>query len=229
MRLPWRLAAVAELVITGEPMADIGSDHALLPCHLVREGHCPWAICGELGDGPYQRTLGAVCMNRLNHLIEVRQGNGLEVLTPGEVSTVVLAGLGGNTMVDILERSPDKTASFDRLVLQPMNALVEVRRLASQKGWRIERETVVKDGDYYVTLVLDPRQKTAYRLTETEIRWGPVLMQKTTEPVIRDYYYFQLNKLLRIIERIPVRSSRRSQLQKQDYEARIKELEDVLK
>lgn len=229
MRIPLRLISVADQVIPAEPMADIGSDHALLPCYLVSEGLCPWAICGELGDGPFQRTSGAVRENHLAHLIEVRQGNGLDVLASGEVSTVVLAGLGGNNIGEILQRSPSKTQSFKRLVLQPMNALVEVRRLASSRGWRIERETVVKDGDYYVNLVLAPRNGKPYRLSETEIRLGPVLMQNTREPIIRDYFGFHLDKLNRIIAGIPLQSSSRSQTQKKAYEKRIKELEDVLR
>ncbi|MGE5545084.1 MAG: tRNA (adenine(22)-N(1))-methyltransferase [Bacillota bacterium] len=223
------MTSVAELVIAGEPVADIGSDHALLACYLVGEGRCPRAICGELRDGPYRRTLEAVRMNGLEHLIEVRQGNGLEVLALGEVSTVVLAGLGGNTIVSILNRSPGKTQSFKRLVLQPMNALAEIRQLAGINGWRIERETVVRDGDYYVNLVLDPRHTQPYTLSATELRWGPLLMQNTAEPVVRDYYNFQLNKLKGIIAGITDQSTRRSLLQRQVYEERKKELEDVLK
>ena len=57
MRISSRLMSIADLVIAGEPVADIGSDHALLACYLVDEGRCPRAICGELGEGPYRRTL----------------------------------------------------------------------------------------------------------------------------------------------------------------------------
>lgn len=229
IKITSRLAGVAELVINGEPVADIGSDHALLACYLVAGGHCPWAICGELRDGPYQRTLQAVRMYGLESLIRVRQGNGLEVLACGEVSTVVLAGMGGNTIIDILSTSPGKTQSFNRLVLQPMNALAEVRRLASVNGWRIESETVVRDGDYYVNLVLNPQYKQDYTLSEAQLRWGPLLMQNIKEPIVRDYYNFQLDKLNQIIAGIPDQSSRRSLVQKQVYEKRKKELEDVLR
>ncbi|MGI6550045.1 MAG: tRNA (adenine(22)-N(1))-methyltransferase [Syntrophomonadales bacterium] len=223
------MASVADLVVTGEPMADIGSDHALLSCYLVGKGYCPWAVCGELGDGPYQRTLAAIRMNNLNNLIEVRQGNGLEVLAPGEVTTVVLAGMGGNTIIDILRRSSAKTQSFDRLVLQPMNALVKLRHLASLNGWRIEEETVVRDGDYYINLVLTPRAGPPYRLSETEMRWGPLLMHNTAMPVVREYYSYHLDKYNRIVKGIPVQSSERSQLQKKIYQKRIEELEGILR
>ncbi len=222
--------SVADLVIAGEPVADIGSDHALLACYLVREGCCPRAICGELGDGPYRRTLEAVFRHGLHHLIEVRQGNGLEVLAEGEVATVVLAGMGGNTIVNILNASPAKTQSFKRLVLQPMNALGQVRRLADSRGWSIEKETVVKDGDYYVNLVLNPRSRQEHKLSETELRWGPLLMRDATEePVVRDYFRFHLDKLERIIAGIPDQSTGRSLMRKREYEKRKKELEEILR
>ncbi len=228
MKITLRLLSVANQVIAGESMADIGSDHAMLPCYLISEGQCPWAICGELGDGPFKRSLQSVKEKDLVHLIEVRQGNGLEVLAFGEVSTVVLAGMGGNTIIDILQRSIIKTESFRRLVLQPMNALAEVRQLASSRGWRIERETVVQDGDYYVNLILNPQGGKPYQLSEAEIRWGPVLIQNNREPLIRDYFAFHLDKLTRIIAGILPESSSGSQRQKKAYQKMIKELEDVL-
>lgn len=228
VRIPPRLTSVADLVVIGESVADIGSDHALLACYLVGEGHCPWAICGELGNGPYYRTLEAVRTYGLENLIQVRQGNGLEVLAYGEVSTVVLAGLGGNTIVDILSMSPVKTQSFKRLVLQPMNALLEIRRLASINGWKIERETVVQDGDFYVNLVLNPQYKQTYKLSEAELRWGPLLMKNVAELVVRDYYNFHLDKINQIIAGIPNQSTRRSLIQREVYEEWKKELEDVL-
>ena len=229
VKIPPRLTSVAELVVIGESVADIGSDHALLACYLVGEGYCPRAICGELGDGPYYRTLEAVRMYGLENLIQVRQGNGLGVLAYGEVSTVVLAGLGGNTIVDILSMSPGKTQSFNRLVLQPMNALLEIRRLASINGWKIERETVIQDGDFYVNLVLNPKYRQTYKLSEAELRWGPLLMTNAAEPVVRDYYNFHLHKLSSIIAGIPNQSTRRSLIQREVYEEWKKELEDVLR
>jgi len=221
--------SIADLVIPGEPAADIGSDHALLACYLVDEGRCPRAICGELGDGPYRRTFEAVRKHGLGHLIEVRQGNGLEVLACGEVATVVLAGMGGNTIVDILNASPVKTKSFKRLVLQPMNALAEVRRLANSNGWCIEEETVVKDGDYYVNLVLNPQLLQDHKLSEAELRWGPILMRSAVkEAVVKDYYRFQLDKLERSIAGIPNHSTGRSLMRKREYEKTKKELEEIL-
>jgi tRNA A22 N-methylase len=110
-----------------------------------------------------------------------------------------------------------------------MNALAEVRRLASSRGWRFERETVVVENDYYVNLVLAPQYVNSYGLSETEVRWGPVLMQNNRDPIVRDYFSFHLDKLKRIIAEIPTESTSRSQLQKKIYEERIKELEDVLR
>lgn len=221
--------SVAQQIIVGEPMADIGSDHALLPCYMIAEGLCPWAICGELGDGPFGRTRQAVREQGLSGLIQVRQGNGLEVLVPAEVSTVVLAGMGGNNIIDILKKSIDKTMSYKRLILQPMNALSEVRLLASNWGWKIERETVVKDSDYYVNLVINPQSGQPYRLSDRELRLGPYFLNHCGDSKVRDYYNFHLEKYRQIISGIPHESSSRALVQKRAFEERIKELEEILR
>jgi len=210
-------------------MADIGSDHALLPCYLVAEGICPWAICGELGDGPFCRTRQAVDDAGLSHLIQVRQGNGLEILAPNEVATVVLAGMGGNNIIEILRRSITRTMSYRRLVLQPMNALPEVRLMASTLGWEIEKETVIKDGDYYVNLVLNPHRGTPYILSRRELRWGPRLLDSCGTLEVMDYFKYHLKKYHQIAAGIPSDSSPRSLKQKQAWNEIIKELEEMLR
>jgi len=227
-KIPLRLLSLAEMVIPGEPVADIGSDHALLPCYLVSQGLCPRAICSELRDGPFSRTLEAVNRNNLSSLIEVRQGDGLEVLAPGEVRTVVIAGMGGNNIIDILQRSTAKTKSFARLVLQPNNARFELRRLAASQGWRIENESVVRDGDFYVNLSIAPEPAEPYMLSEAELRWGPVLIKKKRDPAVREYFAFQLHKLARIWDGIPPAGSDRSRRRQETIGQRIKELEEVL-
>lgn len=229
MKLPLRLLTVAEQIICDEPMADIGSDHALLPCYLVAKGICPWAICGELGDGPFGRTLQAVGDSGLSHLIQVRQGNGLEVLEPDEVATVVLAGMGGNNIIEILKKSITQTISYRRLVLQPMNALPEVRYMASTLGWKIEKETVIKDGDYYLNLVLNPQGGIPYLLSQRELRWGPCLIDNCGDPEVMGYFRYHLEKSQQIAAGIPSESSPRSLRQKQALHEIIKELEEMLR
>ena len=103
IKLSRRLQTIADQVTQGARVADIGSDHALLPVYLIQSGRCPSAIAGELNTGPFQAARKQTAEAGLKTVIEVRQGDGLSVLEPGEADTVTIAGMGGSLMADILE------------------------------------------------------------------------------------------------------------------------------
>ena len=101
-----RLSAAAELVRPGEPVADIGCDHGKLTAVLAASGRYPKVIGADLRPGPLakaEQTLEyAGCKDRA----ELRLGDGLSVLSPGEVSTIVLAGVSAHDTWEILEKAP---------------------------------------------------------------------------------------------------------------------------
>jgi len=105
-KLSQRLLTLAQMVPRGARVADIGTDHAFLPCYLVKEKISPYVIGVEVKKGPYKKACFSVNKYNLEEQIELRLGNGLTVLKPGEVNTVVLAGMGGTVVCNILEQSP---------------------------------------------------------------------------------------------------------------------------
>lgn len=115
-----RLSAAAELVRPGEPVADIGCDHGKLTAVLAASGKYPKVIGADLRPGPLakaEQTLEyAGCKDRA----ELRLGDGLSVLSPGEVSTIVLAGVSAQTTWEIIEKAPWVSApGGPRLVMVP--------------------------------------------------------------------------------------------------------------
>ncbi|MBC7324419.1 MAG: SAM-dependent methyltransferase, partial [Moorella sp. (in: Bacteria)] len=121
MRLPKRLAAIAEFVPPGKVAADIGTDHAYLPVYLVQTGRSPRVIATELNEKPWMRARFWVSSFHLEDKIEVRLGAGLQVLSPGEVQVVVVAGMGQNTIRELLAATPAVLYRLERLILQPMS------------------------------------------------------------------------------------------------------------
>jgi tRNA (adenine22-N1)-methyltransferase len=161
----------------GEPTADIGADHGQLAKFLVEKQLASRVIASELGDGPYRRLLTSLHNSPGREMIEVRQGDGLTVLEPGEVVNVVIAGLGGDAMVEILSRDGQKAASFKRYVFQPMSRPGSLRQELSQKGWPILEERLIEEnGRLFVAISSSPGNKP-YRLSALEIDIGPLLLQ----------------------------------------------------
>lgn len=162
IRLSRRLSAVADCVLPGEPLADIGTDHALLPVALVQRGAIPRAIAGDVREGPAQAAQRQVSEAGLAGRIDVRVGDGLAVLRPGEAVTVAIAGMGGGTIVDILSSGGEALEGVRRLVLQPNVGERLVRSWLLEHGWKLTAETLLEeDGILYEVLVADAAESGA--------------------------------------------------------------------
>lgn len=184
--LSQRLLVLTEMIIKAEPTADIGADHGELAKFLLQKQIVPRVIASELGEGPYLRLLASLKDSPCREQIEVRQGDGLTVLKPGEVVNVVIAGLGGDGMVEILSRDWQKAASFKRFVFQPMSRPGSLRRELSQNGWPILDERLVEEnGRLFVAISSYPENKP-YRLSALEIDIGPLLLR--SENILRTRY-----------------------------------------
>jgi tRNA (adenine22-N1)-methyltransferase len=174
IKLDNRLSAAAALVIPGQTAADIGTDHLLLPLYLVQSGITPRVIASDKARPPYENALSLARQAQLAQQIEVRLGKGLEVLNPGEAATIVIAGLGGRLMREILTAAPQILAATQRLVLQPQKDAALVRRWLANNGWRIVAESIACEGGrYYQLLAAEPG---AMRLSETQAEFGPCLI-----------------------------------------------------
>ncbi|MBW7473689.1 class I SAM-dependent methyltransferase [Paenibacillus oenotherae] len=218
IKLSRRLQSIADRVTHGSRIADIGSDHALLPVYLVQSGKCPSAIAGELNKGPWQAAVKGVAEAGLRHAIDVRHGDGMSVLQAGEADTVTIAGMGGSLMSMILETGwlEGKLAGVQELVLQPNVGEDIVRRWLVERGYALQHETIMEeDGRIYEVLhaaVLaeaDAHNESLYdpsflplHFTEQEGKellyaMGPLLLREPSEWLIRKWE-LELEKLGRI-------------------------------
>ena len=133
-----RLTAAAELVRPGQPVADIGCDHGKLTAVLAASGKYPKVIGADLRPGPLakaRQTLeNAGCLDRA----ELRLGDGLSVLSAGEVGSIVLAGVSAQTTWEIIEKAPWVSAvGGPRLVMVPATRHSELRRWLWQHGFAL--------------------------------------------------------------------------------------------
>jgi tRNA (adenine22-N1)-methyltransferase len=173
-----RLLAVLRLIPPGSRLADIGSDHAHLPIRALQEGLADRAIAGEVRIGPYRQSRANVETCGLAGRIDVRLGDGLSVLRPGEADCIVMAGMGGELIAQILQRGGNVLASGPRLILQPNSREPLVRRWLMKNSWRICDEAIVAEGYHYYELITAELSTQRQILSETQQLMGPLLLHR---------------------------------------------------
>lgn len=185
-KLSKRLETVASFVPTGAVVADIGSDHAYLPCYLVQQGIVSQAIAGEVVKGPYESALRQVRAEGLLNHIQVRLADGLAAIEQADrVDTITIAGMGGPLIVSILDKHPEVLTSVTRLILQPNIHAKVIREWALAHGWAILDEVILEEDDkIYEILVL---QKGAMQLTEAEVLLGAHLIAQRTAVFVKKW------------------------------------------
>lgn len=225
IKLTPRLKAVADAVLSGQPMADIGSDHAYLPIYLVQAGLIPAAIAIEVRQGPWDKAQRQVRFYGLKEQIEVRLGSGLLPVQPAEVATVVLAGMGTQTIIDILTNAKHNLHSFQRLVIQPMVEVALMRKWLYCNGWHLVEEDLVQEGGrYYVVLVAKHGAKPLP--SEIDLELGPCLLIKKHQLLIPylDKLIKKERKILKALKKARIEENIR---QRQKLQVKIIELEEV--
>lgn len=182
-KLSQRLEKVSNYVLQGSVLADIGSDHAYLPCYLGLKKKIKKGIAGEITEGPYLSAKEQVELDGLSDVIEVRKGDGLSVLKEDEAEVVTICGMGGSLITSILEKGKDKLGNAKRLILQPNIGAKNVRKWLLKEKWVLSAEEIIKeDGKIYEVLVADRSGEQPYTNNiEAELLFGPFLLNDQNE------------------------------------------------
>ena len=145
MKLTDRLLKIADLVTKGKKIADIGTDHGYIPVYLLNKGHVDFAILADVNKGPLENARSEVRHNNLTDKVDLRLGSGIEVLNENEVDEVIIAGMGGILISELLEAKKSVAHNLDKLILQPMQAQDELRKYLLNNGYEILDEVLVKE------------------------------------------------------------------------------------
>lgn len=190
MKLSKRLNAVGEMVTDGNRIADIGTDHGFLPIELIMTGKCPSAIAMDVASGPLDRAKQHISDHDMNDKIICRLSDGFDKLEVDEVDTVIIAGMGGDLISNIINRKP-KIAK--EMVLSPHTHPEIVRRqLCEQEYEIVDENMIIDDGKYYVILKAI-RSDHKHMLTKAEEYFGKVLLDNKNN-VLHSYLLKEIEK-----------------------------------
>lgn len=148
IKLTDRLQVLADQIEEQETMADIGTDHGFLPIALWERQICPHVILIDVSPGSLEKARQTGQLSHPGERFDLRLGNGLQVLEQGEVDAVVIAGMGGILMTEILGEDLKKTRSFRKLVLQPRSGQGRLRHWLFHHDFQIIKESLVQEGKH---------------------------------------------------------------------------------
>ena len=151
-----RLIRIASYLPEGANFADIGSDHAYLPSYVCRYDHNAFAIAGEVNEGPYSRAKDTIHTYGLKNQVEVRLGDGLHVLQMNEVKQVVISGMGGALIREILYNGMSKLHKTERIIVQPNTGARHIRKFLVENNYAITNEELIEEnGQVYEIIIAD--------------------------------------------------------------------------
>lgn len=155
--LPGRLDALLRLAGRGGCLADVGTDHALVPAHGVLRGVCERAIGVDLREQPLVGARATLAQLGVSDRVTLLRGDGLSALAGLPVDVVVMAGLSGRTMLAWCRAAPDVVGRVRRLVVQPNGELPELRAWAYAAGlWLVDESICREHGRLFVSCAFAP-------------------------------------------------------------------------
>ena len=198
MKIPLsrRLEAACRFIHTGDRVADVGCDHGYLGIYLLKNNIASFVYASDINEGP----LNAAVFNSEKYGVRDRMqfylSDGVKSI-PREFDVMVCCGMGGDTMISILEASPWLKDGKYRLILQCQSKRPELRRYLSENGWRIQDETVLRDGKFLYT-VMEVVYGGGIPLTPGGCHFSPALL-KHPDPDLPAFYRWVVGGLRMIV------------------------------
>lgn len=197
IQLSKRLSCIAEFVKTGACVIDIGTDHGYLPVYLAQTGKAQSIIAADINVGPLARARASALEYGVTDRIAFLHTNGLEGVLPSQIDTIIIAGMGGETIQGILAAS-EWALHTERLILQPQSKVAELNIWLNQNNMEIVDASLVEEDARLYIIYLVSATSVQVPLTSAEMYVPPCLVKKK-DPLLPIYLDKLLQKFTRAI------------------------------
>jgi len=204
------LQTIADFVKKGAVVADIGTDHAHIPIYLIKNNIISKAYACDINAGPLEKAKENINYYGVKN-IELRLSNGLEKLKTDEADTFIIAGMGGELIIDILDRGQGFFDKKNTFILSPHTKIEEVRNYLLRKGLKILKEDMCIDEGKFYTVMEALYTGNSVSYTQGELLFGKYLIDNKN-PVLFEYLKKEKQKYLNIISADGINDTRRREL-----------------
>ena len=222
-----RLQKIVTMTPICDSVADIGTDHGYALISLLKENRIKMGIASDNKKKPLEKAKKNATAEGVMDSITFRRGNGLETLTPGEVNGVIIAGMGGQLIKEILEESLETVKSLDFVLLQPAQNPEVLREYLYTGPYRVIDEDIIKeDRRFYEYMLMrfdDGEIKEDYE--NISFRVGDILPKKN-HPLIHEFIDYKIRQLGEIVDKIKP-ASKYGEVRRLELESKIDELRRI--
>ncbi len=179
MDLSIRLESIASYSKPYRYIVDVGTDHCLVPIFLALNDFIDKAIATDLNIGPVNEAKKNVGNYNLNKIIDVRSGYGLTTITKDDFcDVIIIAGMGGKLIIDILNSGEDILPLNKRLVLQPNVGEGQLRKWLCKNHYEIIDELLIKEEGIIYEIIVSNRITHNINYSKEELKFGPILLKQ---------------------------------------------------
>jgi len=199
MKISNRLKLIASFVDDNSYIIDVGCDHALLSIFLAKTKNNIKVIASDVNEGPLEGARKNIKLYNLEDKIEIKLGDGIETINK-DTDTIIISGLGGETIIDILKDDLTRLENIKTIILSPHSAIYETRKELTKLGYKIVDEIFIYDQNKPYNIIKFIKGKETY--SDDELYFGPIILKNKNEYFYK-YYRNLNNKNKKILETIP--------------------------
>lgn len=197
MILTNRLQLIYDIIPKCNTIADIGTDHGYIPIFCVLNGIAKNALAMDVNKGPLERAKINIEKYNVSDKVHTRLSNGLEGLACGEADVIVIAGMGGPLIAEILEKGKNVITDDTTLIIQPMIAPKELREYLYGSGFEITEEYVCREQDKFYNIF--KVKKGEFEPTQRDLFIGRNLKKNSPE-VFNEYVEYKIKVAQKILK-----------------------------
>lgn len=198
MKISKRLKTISNFISDNSNVIDVGCDHALLDIYLFNNKKNIKLIASDVKEGPLLQAKKNIEKYGCN--IKVKLGNGIETIE-SDTDTVVIAGMGGDTIIDILNNGKEKLSNIKTMVISPQSEWKKTRKIICSLGFIIEDEIIIEDSNKFYLIIKFIKGNKKY--TDKELEYGPILLKEKNNEFIK-YYNLLLQEKRKILKKVPL-------------------------
>lgn len=226
MKLSPRLTTILNFVPHNSIVGDIGTDHGYIPVYLIYNRISKKVIATDISEDSLDKAKDYSKKCGLEKDIETRVGDGLEILKPFEVDTLIIAGMGGLLINEILDKGKKITDSVINFIFQPMGASDELRKYLINNNFKIIDEKLAREGDKYYEIIFVQRGKS-YIGKDIYYEIGEKLFINK-DPLLKEFIIKKIEEYEKIIKYLNLGSSEKSREREKFLQNKIEDYKEVI-